>query len=286
MDNSMAGKTVRITVLVDNEAGEGLEKEHGFAAWIEAGDRRILFDTGHMGALQANAPRLGVDLKTADTLVISHGHKDHTGTLDRFLAENTHAELYFASRIDAERYWYRPEPELYGMPDEPRKAFSSLPSSRVHSLSAPHYLAPGVGITGPVPRLTGFENTGGTFYFDNQLGQVDAIDDDQSMWFETDDGLVVLLGCCHSGLSNTIDYIRKVSGMDKVKGVLGGMHLLQANEERLEKTFAVMKGWDARFLIPCHCTGIDSAKKMVRAIGSHVVSHGHAGLVVEAGRLR
>ncbi len=282
----MAKNTLKITILVDNEAQEGLEKEHGFAAWIEAGDRRILFDTGHEGALQANVERLGIDLSTADTLVISHGHKDHTGTLDRFLAINDHAELYFANQIDAKRFWYTPDPAEYGMPPASKKAFDALPASRVHSLAAPTYLAPGIGITGPVARLSSFENTGGTFYFDPDRGDVDPIDDDQSMWFETNDGLVVLLGCCHSGLSNTIDFIRKASGIDKVCGVMGGMHLLQANEERLEKTFDVMRNWHARFLIPCHCTGMESAKKMRAAIGSDVVHHGCAGLVVDAGRLR
>ncbi|MDL2284363.1 MBL fold metallo-hydrolase [Oxalobacter sp. OttesenSCG-928-P03] len=282
----MSKNALKITILVDNEAQDGLEKEHGFAAWIEAGDRRILFDTGHEGALQENVERLGIDLSEADTLVISHGHKDHTGTLDRFLAINDKAELYFANQIDSKRYWYTPDPNEYGMPPACREAFEALPPGRVHSLTAPHYLAPGIGITGPVLRLTSFENTGGTFYFDPDRGDVDPIDDDQSMWFETDEGLVVLVGCCHSGLSNTIDYIRKISGIDKVCGVMGGMHLLQANEERLEKTFNIMRDWNARFLIPCHCTGMESAKKMVTAIGSDVVSHGHAGMVVEAGNLR
>lgn len=281
----MSKNKLKITILVDNEAKEGLEKEHGFAAWIEAGNRRILFDTGHEGALQANADRLGIDLKDADTLVISHGHKDHTGTLDRFLATNEQAELYFANQIDSERYWYNPEPDLYGMPEVCRKAFAALPASRVHSLTAPHYLAPGIGITGPVSRHSSFENTGGTFYFDSDRGDVDPIDDDQSMWFETDEGLVILLGCCHSGLSNTIDYIRRVSGIDKVCGVLGGMHLLQANEERLEKTFNVMRSWNAKFLIPCHCTGMASAKKMMTSLGSDIVSQGQAGFVLEAGSL-
>ncbi len=282
----MPQKSVKITLLVDNEAAEGLEKEHGFAAWIEVGKQHILFDTGNKGVLQANAARLGIDLKQADTLVISHGHSDHTGTLDKFLAENDHAELYFANEIDQARWWYTPDPAPFGMPEAARQALAALPASRVHSLKTHHYLAPGIGITGPVPRLNDFEDTGGTFHLDDQRGPVDEIEDDQSMWFETDDGLVVLLGCCHSGLSNTIDYIRKISGIDKVRGVVGGMHLLQANPQRLEQTFEVMTGWDADFLIPCHCTGMDSATKMRAAIGSGIVHHGHAGMVVEAGQLR
>jgi len=281
----MSENKLKITILVDNEAPEGLAKEHGFAAWIEIGNRRILFDTGHEGALQENVAKLGIDLSEADTLVISHGHKDHTGTLDRFLAINDKAVLYFANAIDTPRFWYRPNPDEYGMPDACKKAFDALPASRVYSLTSHHYLAPGVGVTGPVARLTSFENTGGTFYFDPNRGDVDPIDDDQSMWFETDEGLVVLVGCCHSGLSNTIDYIRRISGIDRIHGVLGGMHLLQANEERLEKTFNIMRDWNASFLIPCHCTGMESAIKMEKAIGSDVVSHGHAGYVLEAGKL-
>jgi glyoxylase-like metal-dependent hydrolase (beta-lactamase superfamily II) len=108
-ESDVSKDSVKITVLADNEASEGLEKEHGFAAWVEVGSRHILFDTGHMGALQANAARLGINLKDADVLVISHGHRDHTGTLDRFLAENNHAELYFANQIDIERFWYKPD---------------------------------------------------------------------------------------------------------------------------------------------------------------------------------
>ena len=281
----MSKESVKITLLVDNEAAEGLEKEHGFAAWIEYGKHHILFDTGHMGALQANAARLGVDVKDAEAIVISHGHRDHTGTLDRVLAENGHAEIYFANQIDQQRWWYMPDADSYGMPEAARQAFAALPESRVHALKTHHYLAPGIGITGPVPRMNEFEDTGGTFHLDDQRGSVDEIEDDQSMWFETEDGLVVLVGCCHSGLSNTIDYIRKISGINKVKGVLGGMHLLQANEQRLSKTFEVMGGWNADFLIPCHCTGMASAKKMEAALGSHTVKHGQAGMVIHAGRL-
>ena len=282
----MSKRLAKITILVDNEAREGLEKEHGFSAWIEAGNRRILFDTGHMGALQENVKRLNVDLSEADTLVISHGHRDHTGTLDKFLKINNQAKIYFSKEIDQERWWYKPDADNYGMPEEAKKMFRALPSSRLYSLNTYYYLDASIGITGPVPRLNDFEDTGGSFYLDNRRDNVDKIEDDQSIWFETEKGLVVLLGCCHSGLSNTIEYVRKVSGVQKVHGVVGGMHLLQANEERLEKTFNVMRDWNADFLIPCHCTGVESAQKMEDALGSKIVCRGYGGLEIEVGVLQ
>jgi len=106
------------------------------------------------------------------------------------------------------------------------------------------------------------------------------------MWFETDEGLVVLLGCCHAGVVNTIDYIRKVSGIDKVIGVIGGMHLVNADQNRLDRTFKAMSAWRPAFLVPCHCTGTNAAEQMLSALGSGIVSPGCAGKVIEAGHLR
>ena len=283
----MAHDPVKITLLVDNEAPEGLEKEHGFAAWIEAGDRRILFDTGQLGALQINAERLGVNLKDADTLVLSHSHYDHTGTLPEFLAVNDRADLYVGSKIVVDRYSCKPGTPVraIGIPEKSQQALAALPASRLHVLDAPHYLAPGIGVTGPVPRKSSFEDVGGPFFLDADSVEADPIEDDQSMWFETDQGLVILLGCCHAGLVNTIDYIRQVSGKDKVRGVVGGMHLVNADQQRLDKTFEAMSGWKADFLIPCHCTGENAAKQMHGTLGDKTVALGHAGMAIEAGTL-
>lgn len=283
----MAHETVKITLLVDNEAPDGLEKEHGFAAWVEAGNRRILFDTGQSGAMLANASRLGVSLKDADSLVLSHGHYDHIGTLPEFLAENHKAALYFGGKIVVDRYSCKPDTPVraIGIPQRSQEALTSLPAERVHILEGPKYLAHGIGVTGPVPRWSSFENTGGPFFLDADSKQADPIEDDQSMWFETEQGLVILLGCCHAGLVNTIEYIRKVSKMDKVHGIIGGMHLVNANQDRLDRTFSAMAGWKAEFLIPCHCTGTDAANQMQRTLGADIVHPGHAGMTVEAGNL-
>lgn len=284
----MANESVKITILADYASQEGLETEHGFAAWIETGDRRILFDTGQTGVMQANAAKLGIDLKLAEALVLSHGHFDHTGTLPQFLAENSTADIYYAHGLHIDRYSCKPGTPVraIGMPDAARQALAALPQNRLHELKAHRYLAPGIGVTGPVPRLSHFEDVGGPFFLDPDSQHDDSIEDDQSMWFETDDGLVILLGCCHAGLVNTIEYIRRISGVQKVRGVIGGMHLVNADQQRLDRTFEAMKAWHPDFLVPCHCTGTNPAEQMQGALGSDVVSIGFAGKVVDAGTLR
>jgi 7,8-dihydropterin-6-yl-methyl-4-(beta-D-ribofuranosyl)aminobenzene 5'-phosphate synthase len=284
----MTHEPLKITVLVDYASKEGLETEHGFAAWVEVGGRHILFDTGQAGVMQTNAAKLGIDLKQAEALVLSHGHFDHTGTLPEFLDANDSADIYFALGLDIDRYSCKPGTPVrsIGMPDASRQALAALPSNRLHDLTTPHYLAPGIGITGPVPRVSSFEDVGGPFFLDPDSHQDDLIEDDQSMWFETDDGLVVLLGCCHAGLVNTIDYIRKISGVQKVRGVIGGMHLVNADQQRLDQTFKMMTEWQPEFLVPCHCTGANAAEQMQGVLGHDIVSHGHAGMVIPAGSMK
>ncbi|MBS1170749.1 MAG: Metallo-beta-lactamase superfamily protein [Burkholderiaceae bacterium] len=281
----MTKQQVKITVLVDYEAAEGLETEHGFAAWVEVGDHHILFDTGQTGAMQANAAKLGLELNRAEALVLSHGHFDHTGTLPDFLAENEAVHVYFAHGAHIDRYSCKPGTPVrsIGMPENSRLALAQLPAERLHELKAPHYLLPGVGITGPVPRIASFEDAGGPFFLDPDSRNDDRIEDDQSMWFETDEGLVILLGCCHAGLVNTIEYIRKVSGIHKLRGIVGGMHLVNANQQRLDRTFDEIKNWEPEFLVPCHCTGQNAAEQMQQAICSSIVKTGYAGMVISAG---
>ena len=283
----MAHESVKITVLVDYAANEGLETEHGFAAWVEVGDHAILFDTGQSGVMQANAAKLGLDLKKAEALVLSHGHFDHTGTIPQFLEENGNARIYFSHGLQLDRYSCKPGTPVrsIGMPQASRDALDALPADRLCELKQPQYLMPGVGLTGPVPRKSSFEDVGGPFFLDQESVADDLIEDDQSMWFETEDGLVLLLGCCHAGLVNTIEHIRKFSGIQKVKGVIGGMHLVNADQQRLERTFSEMAGWQPQFLVPCHCTGANAAEQMQKTLGENIVQIGHAGMTIDAGRL-
>jgi 7,8-dihydropterin-6-yl-methyl-4-(beta-D-ribofuranosyl)aminobenzene 5'-phosphate synthase len=166
------------------------------------------------------------------------------------------------------------------MAEEVRQALCGLPAERRIVLDGPRYLRRGIGITGPVPRNSGFEDTGGPFYLGADKLQPDPITDDLSLWFETGDGLVILTGCCHSGLVNTVRQAQRISGMTRIRGIIGGLHLLNAGAERLDATLAFLHECAPDFLLPCHCTGAQVIERLHAEFGEAVVRSGGAGKTI------
>lgn len=279
---------INLTVLVDNQASDGLEVEHGFAAWIDTGDQQILFDTGAGRALLTNAQHLGVDLRRANALVLSHGHYDHTGGLAQFLAMAPEIRLFFGQGMAVSRCSCHPgvPPRDIGIRPDDYRALLAVPPCQVRELHAPYYLAPGIGLTGPIPRKHPDEDTGGPFFMDASKQHADLLTDDLALWFETCEGLVIVTGCCHSGLLNTVDYIRQVSGQSRVSGIVGGLHLLHASAERMSATIAGLIHLQLDFLIPTHCTGPAQALALQDALGKDVVQPGSAGMTIHLGCLQ
>jgi 7,8-dihydropterin-6-yl-methyl-4-(beta-D-ribofuranosyl)aminobenzene 5'-phosphate synthase len=287
----LSSKTVRVTVLVDNDASEAAETpraaqptlatEHGLALWIESDDKHILFDTGQGPSLRHNAPALGIDLVQTDFLILSHGHYDHTGGLEYALGLAAHAQLYAHPATSETRYSVRDgKARSIGIPRRPRKVLRRLPAERVHWVLGPTKLTEHVGLTGPIPRITAFEDTGGPFYLDKAGWRPDPIEDDMALWVNTDEGLVVCLGCAHSGVANTLRYIRELSHGAKVRAVIGGLHLLSASTERTERTVEALRQLDIPRIAPCHCTGKDASRALAKALGRRV-SPCVAGAVLE-----
>ncbi len=277
----MTSAPVRITILVDNQAGEGLAAEHGFSLWIETPDRRILFDTGQGGALRDNARRLGIDLAKTNILVLSHGHYDHTGGLAQVLAQGRDISVYCHPGVVLPRYSMRNDiSKPIQMPPAAMAAMDLLPSRQLHWVVKPVLLSEKVGLTGHIPRGTSFEDPGGPFYLDLEGKRADSIDDDLALWIRTDEGVIVCVGCAHAGLVNTLHHIRGLNPGLRLRAVIGGFHLVNAGRERLEQTVAALRSFALDSVVPCHCTGQPAVALLRDGLGERVMP-GAAGMTYQ-----
>ena len=264
---------MRITILVNNETiRTDLQAEHGLAVWVDTGAHRVLFDTGASQALVNNARLLGIDLARADAVALSHGHYDHTGGLVDILGLAPHARLYLHPDAILARYSVHPSrpPKAVGMPEAARHAVEAH-TGPVIWVDGPTPVCPGVALTGPVLRSTPYEDTGGPFFLDSDARLRDLLIDDQSVWLDTPKGAVVLLGCAHSGVVNTLQAVKRSSPSVKIRAVLGGMHLGNADVSRLYRTAAYLQAQGLGLVGPCHCTGAAAAQYLTRALPGKVV---------------
>ena len=247
---------VRITCLVDDAAGErSLPAEHGLSFLIEYRGRLILFDTGQTGLVIQNARQLGFDLAPADRIVLSHGHYDHTGGLQAVLQAAPRGVLFAHPAAFEPKYSSKNgQCRAIGMAISSTEAILRHGWSIVRTLS-PTEVTSGLHVTGPIPRVTTFEDVGGHFYVDETCLQPDPLVDDQALYFTTREGVVILLGCAHAGIVNTLNYIHKLTRGTRIHAAIGGMHLLNASPDRLAATVTALQQFGVRLLAPCHCTG-------------------------------
>jgi 7,8-dihydropterin-6-yl-methyl-4-(beta-D-ribofuranosyl)aminobenzene 5'-phosphate synthase len=266
-----------IKVVVDNKAAEGFVAEHGFALWIEMAGRTILFDTGNREALLPNCRKLNLRFSSLTDLVISHGHYDHTGGVDLVVREAGDIQVYLHQAAMQPRYSNgEVEARSVRMPAASMRSIWSLPEDSMHWLTHPFNLAPDIGITGPIARLTGYEDSGGAFYYDPWGKRPDPIEDDNALWLNSSEGLIVCVGCSHAGIVNTLQAVMEITGERRIRSVIGGLHLINASPERLAKTAAALNDFDLHQLVACHCTGDESFAHLSEHLNCEVVQ-GHAG---------
>ena len=245
-------------ILVDNDAHEpGLESEHGLALWIEAGAQRVLFDCGATDMIVRNAARLGVPLETTTALVLSHGHFDHTGGLaavDGILPPGT---LIFAhAGVMCERFSRRADGTVHaiGMPAASRAVLERR-RAHVRWVTGPQAVAARIWVTGPIPRRTDFEDTGGSFWLDAACTRPDPIEDDMALWTVEEERLDVFFGCAHAGVVNAIQAIHGTTGKRPIRDLVGGLHLRDALDVRLLSTRGFLRSVGVENMCACHCTG-------------------------------
>ena len=253
----------RITVLVENTAGgRGLLGEHGLSFWIELNGKRFLFDTGQGHVLLNNARRLGIGLDHFDAIALSHGHYDHTGGLGEVLRSSRATTVYAHPAAFEAKYARNPDGSArdVGMPGLDEEMIRDM--AELVLVEEPVKLCRGLHLTGPVPRTTDFEDTGGAFFKDRACVEPDPLVDDQAAFIETQASTVVILGCAHAGVINTLRHVQSLTGNRPVHTVIGGMHLLHASPERMDKTVDELRRLDVQRLLPCHCTGMAAVARL------------------------
>lgn len=262
--------TVLSTMLAGNR-GAGIG-EWGFAALLEADGQRLLIDTGERpDTVLRNAAELGIDLSGVSDVVLTHNHGDHTAGLLTLRRELSRKNPRALSRVHVSRGIFFPRPGPGGVEDNgllPFKAQYEASGGVFVEHEGPAELLPAVWWTGPVPRIHPERNWGVTGRVQTPGGLAeDTVPEDSSIVVDTAQGLVVVSGCGHAGIINTIEYSRKIVRAAPLVAAVGGFHLFGASDASLDWTAGKLREFGLQHLLGAHCTGIEAVYRLRTALG-------------------
>lgn len=264
-------RALKITILSTMLADAGIG-EWGFSALVEAGDHRVLVDTGaRPQTVLQNARELGVDLAGVQEVILTHNHDDHVGglmTLRQELMKTNPAALSRA-HVASGIFYSRPsksggeDNEMIGV----KKAYEATGGTFiVHDTTAEIF--PGGWLTGPVPRVFPERNWSVTGQVRTPDGLVeDNIPEDQSLVLNTPRGLVLITGCGHAGVVNILTFSRKAFPNTSVYAIVGGLHLFAASDTQVDWTADKLKEFGLAYLVGAHCTGVESVYRIRQRLG-------------------
>ncbi|MCD1295592.1 MBL fold metallo-hydrolase [Methanocella sp. CWC-04] len=247
---------IKITCLIDNTVsfGSGYWGEHGLSFYIESNGVRVLLDTGQTEeVLSHNLKVAGIDLDGLDAIVLSHGHYDHTGGLREAAGRAGKVRIVVHPAAFESKY-ARKEGKFkeIGIPfgqSELKEHCELVQASDSIELGG------GVFTTGEVKRVTSYELPHPDLMVDQNGSLIaDPVRDDQSIVIDAGDDLILLCGCCHAGIVNTIEHVKNKFGKYPVL-VAGGLHMANVSEERMERSIAALKQAGIKKIIPGHCSG-------------------------------
>ncbi len=276
--------TFRITCLNNDSVGmdSGMWGEHGISYLIEKGNQRILFDTGtSWEILDHNLKKKKMTLDNVSHVVLSHGHYDHTGGLLWVLSQLKMPTLVADPIIFNQKYSDRGEGKELVEIGIPFTREQIEEKANLLRSAEPVEIMESVIVTGRIPRITSFEKAPQSMLVEiDGEKQPDTILDDRSIVLQTEKGLVLLTGCCHAGIINTLFEIRSRFGKP-VYAITGGIHLVGASEERVQKTIEALRDeYKQAEMYFNHCTGLDAIIALTNAFGKQVKPC-YAGTILE-----
>ena len=265
--------SLRVTVLMDDFAGydNPYLAQHGLSFFVEVtkGEKKtcILLDTGQSTeALLHNMELKGISPKRIDMIFLSHCHYDHTNGLTGILREvGREIPVIAHPSLFRENVSLKPTLHTIGINCGQNEILNA--GGRLVLVKEPFELLPGVFSSGEVKRVTSFEGKGiGTYNLEDGTLVPDSVVDDMSLYVNVKNcGLFVLAGCSHAGILNIIQHGIKATGVKKVKGIMGGLHLINASAEYVEKTVRELAKYELDYIWVGHCTGLAALCKLSEA---------------------
>jgi 7,8-dihydropterin-6-yl-methyl-4-(beta-D-ribofuranosyl)aminobenzene 5'-phosphate synthase len=213
-----------------------------------------------------NAETLWLPLDRVEAIVLSHGHYDHTGGVPAMLEVVPEARIYLHPAAFEKKFSQNANGQSreIGMSDCVAQANRRHAGGFIETTGRTE-IVEGVFVTGEIPRVNIYEDTGGAFFLDAEGTRRDPLVDDQALVIDLGRSVILLLGCAHSGVVNTLDHVQGLTNGKPVSAVIGGLHLGSASEERIQQTIARLRDAQLEILAPAHCTGWPATAKLWQA---------------------
>jgi 7,8-dihydropterin-6-yl-methyl-4-(beta-D-ribofuranosyl)aminobenzene 5'-phosphate synthase len=261
---------IRATVLCENCVffSSGAIAEHGWSVYLETEQGNFLFDTGGGKAVINNAQCFHKDLSKVKGIILSHKHYDHTGGLFTVLDYTGKVKVYSHPDIFKNSYSVRNGVERYiGIPYR-KEALESKGAQFIFNTGFTE-IAQGIMLSGEIPRKTSFEKGDANLVLKSEKGYVqDIVPDDQSLIINSKKGLVIVLGCSHSGIVNIINHAIEKTGQSHIHTIFGGTHLGPASVETRNESIEALKRFDIERIGTSHCTGLEAAMYVHQEFGA------------------
>ncbi len=254
----------KLTILTDNNTitDSYFLGEPALSILIEAEGKSILFDTGYSDVFLKNAQKLGKNLKSLDYIVLSHGHNDHTGGLkyiiDLFKDTIQKPRIIACPGCFIQRYDSGGD---FGCPVEKNKIETVFNTTYTNE---PYFITKNIVFLGEIPRNNDFEAKQPVGLI-KETNASDFVLDDSALAIKTEEGIVIVTGCSHSGIVNICEYAQKICKTDKIYSIIGGLHLKDASEKQLIKTVDYLKKLNTKSIYACHCTGFQAQYRINEA---------------------